>query len=298
MSSLPLVDDIATDRSISAEEALRALHDLLPNGVASREHAEALIALEARVAESDEAWTLAFVEALTTHVLQAGVYPGHVDEPTTAWLMATLGERPRVNGLEALVKILERAQSAPESLREFVRARIALHIAGRAVSAADAALVRRVVFARPLVSEVEVRWLFALDAESDGRDNDPAWGDLFVKAALRHVAGKSSPAAIEEAALQALEARIAPRPAVSPLEALKSFLKGGFAGYRAQVSARGPIEALEQRYQAANDAGEERAIITADEIASLRSLSQPAARLTANEQALIAELHKLETEQA
>ena len=31
---------------------------------------------------------------------------------------------------------------------------------------------------------------------------------------------------------------------------------------------------------------------------SLRSLSQPAAKLTANEQALIAELHKLETEQA
>lgn len=298
MSSLPLADGIATNRSISAEDALRARHDILLKGLVSREDAEVLIALEARVAEGAEAWAQAFVEALTDHVLQSGVYPGHVDEPTAAWLIAMFSDRPRVNELEALVKILERAESAPESLRDFVRARIARHVAGRAVSAADATLVRRVVFARPLVSEVEVRWLFALDAESDGRDNDPAWGDLFVKAAVCHVSGKTTPAALEEAAMQALEARIAPRPPVSPLEALKSFLRGGFAGYRAQAATLGPIEALEQRYQAANDAGEERAIITADEIASLRSLSQPAAKLTANEQALIAELRKLEAERA
>ena len=119
---------------------------------------------------------------------------------------------------------------------------------------------------------------------------------LFVKSALCHVAGKASPAALEEAAMQALEARFAPRPPVSPLSLLKNFLKGGFASHRAPVSTPGPIEALEQRYQAANDEVGEGAIITADEIASLRSLSQPNRRLTANEQALLVELHKLEAE--
>src|SRR5262245_37179846 len=180
-SLLAPADDIAADRSISPEEALRARHDILPNGVVSRQEAELLIALEGRVAESDAAWAQAFVEALTDHVLQAGAYPGHVDEATTAWLVAAFSQRPRVNELEALVRTIERAESTPESLREFVRARIARHVAGRAVSASDVTLIRRVVFARTLVSEVEIRWLFALDAESDGRDNDPVWGDLFVK---------------------------------------------------------------------------------------------------------------------
>src|SRR5688572_26473729 len=133
---LALADDIAADRRISAEEALRARKEIFPDGVVSRQEADILIALEARVDESDEAWSHAFVEALVDHVLQAGAYPGHVDEPTVDWLKAHFADaQPRHIELEALVRIAERAESTPASLQDFVRARIFAAVAGQAMDA-------------------------------------------------------------------------------------------------------------------------------------------------------------------
>ena len=297
---LALADDIAADRRISAEDALRVRKDIFPDGVVSRQEADVLIALEGRVHDSDEAWAQAFVEALSDHVLQAGTYPGHVDECASAWLRASFAhDRPSKTELEALVNIVERAGSTPASLQSLTRERIYRFVAGRAMTAADVDFVRRCVYANAAVGDAEMQWLFALDAECDGRANDPAWRDLFVKAALCHVAGRRAPATLEADMMLAREARFAePRPGVTPLSLVKSIFKGGLGGYVARARAPGWVEGMEDRYEEANAGAEDDAKLTVAEIAAMLGFSEADGKLTENEQALMAELHKLEAEQA
>ena len=78
-----LADQVAADSAISAQEALELRRTIFPDGVVSREEAEMLIALAARVANSEPQWSHAFVEAISDHVLASGAYPGHVDQATT-----------------------------------------------------------------------------------------------------------------------------------------------------------------------------------------------------------------------
>ncbi|MEZ6024116.1 MAG: hypothetical protein R3C16_12045 [Hyphomonadaceae bacterium] len=105
---LSLADDIAADRRISAEEALHLRKEIFPDGVVSRQEAEVLIALNNLVAEADEAWAHAFVEALVDHALRAGPYEGHVDDVTADWLQQTFADTDR-RELETMLKICEGA---------------------------------------------------------------------------------------------------------------------------------------------------------------------------------------------
>jgi hypothetical protein len=66
---LTLSDHIAADRKISADEALELRKAIFPDGVVSREEADVMIALEGRVANTDEAFQHAFVEAIVDHAL-------------------------------------------------------------------------------------------------------------------------------------------------------------------------------------------------------------------------------------
>jgi hypothetical protein len=250
------------------------------------------------VTQADEAWSQAFSEALVDHVLGAGPYPGHVDESASAWLKASFAhETPREAELEALLRLLERAETTPPSLHELARVRLAEHVAGRALTAADVERVRRCVYAGTAVTQVEVRWLFALDAESSGRANDPAWRDLFVKAALCHVAGRSDAAALEAQEMLAREARFAePRPAVTPLSVLQSVFAGGLKGYMTRATEPGWVEGMENRYAATNAATEAEAEITFAEAAALLGVADEDGKHTENEEALLAELRKQQSE--
>src|SRR6185295_12300015 len=89
----------------------------------------------------------------------------------------------------------------------FMRERVAAWMAGRAVNAADVELMRRCLYAGDsFVKEDEARWLFLLDAESDGRANDPSWQDFFVKAVLNHLMGMHAPALLDAADVRARQA--------------------------------------------------------------------------------------------
>src|SRR6185312_6374616 len=183
-----LTDDLAKSGRVSADDALRLRREVFPDGVVSRDEADALIALEARVANNDDAWVQTFAEAIADHVLQASP---NVSDETAAWLASRFGAgAPREAELEALLKILDHADSAPESLHAFMRERLAAWMAGRAVNAADVELMRRCLYAGDsFVKEDEAKWLFSIDAESDGLANDASWQDFFVKAVLNHLMG-------------------------------------------------------------------------------------------------------------
>jgi hypothetical protein len=297
-----LTDQLSADGAISADEALQLRRAVFPDGVVSRDEAEALISLAARVANNDDAWTHAFVEAITDHVLQSGAYPGHVDEATASWLTTRLGkEGPRETEVEAVLKVLERAESAPEYLSAFARERISALLAGKPVGAAETELVRRCLYAssgagRTSVTEAEARWMFALDADSDGRANDPAWGDLFVKAVLCHLMGRRAPDVLEANAMLARQAWLnAPTPGV--VASLASIFKGGLKGYKARIHEGATVDRLEGRYAVANDDAEMDAGLTLSEIAWTVGMTKEDGKRTANEEALLAEIRKLEAEQ-
>ena len=294
-----LADQLAADNTVTAGEALTLRRTIFPDGVVSREEAEMLISLAARVANNDEAWTHAFVEAITDHVLAAGAYPGHVDEATTSWLVTRLGQDgPRQTEVEAVLNILERAESAPEYLSTFARGRIAALLSGNRVGPAEAELVRRCLYAsagsgRTSLTEAEARWMFALDAESEGRGNDPAWGDLFVKAMLCHLMGRRAPALLEAKDMMARQAWLeTDTKGVGAM--LASIFAGGVTGFAAKVREASTVDRMEGYYEAANDDAAADAELTLSEIAWTVGMTKEDGKLTANERALLAEIEKIE----
>ncbi len=296
-ASQTLADQLAADGVVTADEALELRRVVFPDGVVARDEAEMFIAIAARVANTDEEWTGAFVEAISDYVLSAGAFPGHVDEAMAAWLAAHFGKSGvRETEVLALLKVLERAESTPESLCAFTRQCVAEFMAGRPVGRTEVEFMRRCLYAsagsgRTAVTDVEARWLFDLDAESDGRENDPSWGDLFVKAVLCHLMGRRAPALLEANAMMARQAWLS-----APTQGVGALLGGMFKGARPafNVDEATPAERWEAHYEAANDEMAADGQLTLSEIAWTVGMTKKDQKLTVNEKALLVEIRKLE----
>jgi len=299
---LRLADDIAADRRITADEALKMRGEIFPDGVVTRQEADVLVSLHEMVDEHHPEWTQMFAEAVTDHALQASMIPGHIEDETVQWLTARL-EKHGVAGVETALKIVERAESVPDTLMAFVRALVSQHVGVGPMDAGKVEYVRRALFASGggggvAVEAPELNWLFALDAATDGQSNDPAWQDLFVKAAMCHVAGRRAPALLEPEAMRAMDQRFAERERMTPLTMLQNLMGGSFDRYRRDIREPSDVEALEQHYEMLNEETEADARLTADEAARLIGLSDMDGRRTANEEALLIALRQLEAEQA
>src|SRR5262249_5635036 len=152
----------------------------------------------------------------------------HVNAETATWLMAQFsGATPRETEMEALLKVLERAESAPDALGAFTRTRMSALFAGRALSAVDVEMMRRCLYAQDVwVNDDEARWLFGIDAESDGRANDAAWADFFVKAQLNHLMGRQPTPLLNAEDMQHRQAWLADT-SIKPFSNLKHIFDGG-----------------------------------------------------------------------
>jgi hypothetical protein len=297
MSNLQaLADAVGADRVVSAAEALELRKAIFPDGIVSREEAEALIALEARVANTDEAWVAAFVEGIVDHVLGAGQFNGHVEPDVADWLIGRFGDDgARETELEVVLKLMERSESAPESLSLFAQWRIASQFAGKAIGVPETELIRRCLYASSgdgatAITETEARWLFALDAESDGRANAGAWGDLFVKAILNHLMGRRAPRLLASENMLARQAWID----AEPRRAVAAMFDGGVHGFLAKMRQDSMLARLEQRYEEMNAAAEDDARLTLEEIAWTVGMARQDGKRTKNEAALLAEIRALE----
>lgn len=296
-----LTEKLGADASVTPDEALELRRAVFPDGVVSREEAEALIALEAKVEEHDPAWAHAFVEALVDHMLQAGAYPGHVDESAAGWLESRFGpDGARETEVETVLKLLERAESAPPRLNAFARNRVQLYLKGRVMGAAETDLVRRCLYAASgcgatSVTEDEARWLFALDAESAGRSNDPAWRDLFVKGVLNHLMGRRAPALLQAQGMLARQNWLQQPENDNVVTFMASAFDGGLGAWWKKVRSPGDVDRLEAHYEAQNAAVEADARLTLEEIAWAVGMTREDRKRTANEEALLAELRKLES---
>lgn len=295
---LTLSDHIAADRKISAEEALELRKAIFPDGVVSRDEADVMIALEGRVANTDEAFQHAFVEAIVDHALQSGTYAGHVDEATAAWLIERFGdEGARETEIEVLLKTLERSESAPASLAAFARGRVAAWLAGKPVGARETEFIRRALYVAAgagaiSVTEDEARWLFALDAESEGRVNHPGWTDLFIRGVLNYLMGRRAPELLDAEDMISRQAWLE-----APNQGLGGFFGRMFGhGYGDKVSYR-EIDAFEAHYERVNAERAEDERLTLAEIAWAVGMTREDGTRTANESALLAKLREFQTQQ-
>ena len=197
-----LADQAAADGVISPQEILALRQAGWSDGKMTTEEAEALFAVNDRVADRSPEWCDFFIEAVS-ELLVNGLEPrGYVTEEQAAWLIARLDHDGRLDSLtelELLVKVIERALNVPDSIKDY-----ALHQIEQAVltgqgptrdggmlekgnvTAAEVRLIRRVIFAQAgdkpaAVSQREADMLFRLKDAALGAANAPEWKQLFVQ---------------------------------------------------------------------------------------------------------------------
>jgi hypothetical protein len=182
-------------KPIGAQQVLELRSRVWSDGSVSPEEADNLFALNRTAAPSSE-WTDFFVEAICEYLISQGEPRGYVTDAGAQWLMSRVDQDGRIGSqaeLELIVKLLEHADFAPESLRQF-----ALHdleqtvLDDGRVNDREAALIRRLIFAPAgdapaKVSRAEAELLFRMKDACLNADNSPEWKKLFVQGVANHL---------------------------------------------------------------------------------------------------------------
>ncbi len=208
-----LADAIAADGAITPQEILSLRQTGWSDGVISPEEAEAVFAINDRVAAPTEEWSDFFVEALSEFVVNGLEPKGYVEPSQADWLISRIdhnGHLDSLTELELLVKVLEKAVNVPQRLKDYGLAQIEQAVltgegptrAGGAlekgnVTAGEVALLRRMIFAqagdRPAaVRQSEAEMLFRLKDAALAADNAPEWRRLFVQGVGNYLMAFSS----------------------------------------------------------------------------------------------------------
>ena len=205
---------------ITADDVLAMRGEVYGAPEVAREDVEALIALDQAVSDAAPEWGGFVADAMVDYVVHQQDPEDYVDDAKAAWLAsACAGPLTRQGGLEALVRVLEAASNAPQSLEAFVLGKVkAAVVATGRVAADDVALIRRLVFAGASegnigVTREEADALFDIDAAC-GANADPAWPQFFAQA-IDDALTAVSPFHLESREdAQAGEAWLASRPGV------------------------------------------------------------------------------------
>jgi hypothetical protein len=262
------IAEIKARGSIKDADVLKLRRKYYDDGIITAEEADVIFALNEACPVQDPAWVDCFVETITDYLVEQVEPRGYLTAENAQWLIERIGRDGRVDSkteLELLVNVLDKARWAPQSLVRFALEQVKEAVLSgtgplrsgktlepRIVSEADVELLRRVLCAAAsdgciAITRVEAEVLFEIDESSCGRDNHPAWTDLFVKAIANCAKVASGYAAPSREAALAGEARLERRADLS-LNAILSGslpgLKGLFAGYREQTAEEGAIAHL------------------------------------------------------
>jgi len=221
----------ALDGQVSPDELLGLRRQGWGDGDIHRDEAEALFALNNALAERDASWVDFFVEAIGEFVLNATAPRLQCDDNEARWLIDQVDHDGKIDSmaeLEALVRIIERAQNVPVLLKNYVLQQIEREVltgvgptrcggslASTHMSAAECAIIRRVIFASgghgtAAVSRYDAEMLFRLKDETSAEDNAPDWDALFLDGVGNYLKGfMHSNAQISHARRSELEAFVA-----------------------------------------------------------------------------------------
>lgn len=193
-------------KPVDAQQMRDLRSEVWSSGTVSPAEAEKLFELNRTTAPSTD-WTDFFVEAICEFLLSQGEPRGYVTEDEATWLLRHVNRDSKVetrSELELIVKLLERAEYAPASLRRFALRAIEQTVltgkgptrSGRAkkgyIDDSEISLIRRLIFAPAgdgpaKVSAAEAEMLFRLKDATLGKDNSPEWKKLFVQGVANHL---------------------------------------------------------------------------------------------------------------
>ncbi|MBW8882656.1 MAG: hypothetical protein JF615_14905, partial [Asticcacaulis sp.] len=200
--------------AIGAEDVLALRRLVWQDGAVSREEADALMGLNTACRLRAPEWVDYFVEVMCDYIVHRQQPQGYVDDAKTQWLMDWIDRDGKVDSLaelELLVKVLEIADSVPQSLKDYALRQIeqvvltgegptrqtGLSVAAGVlekgtINATEVELLRRVIFAQAgdggyVVSRAEAEMLFRLKDATLNGGHAATWPDLFVKGVANHL---------------------------------------------------------------------------------------------------------------
>lgn len=200
----------AEDGLITSDEILALRREGWGDGQITHAEAEAIFVLDGALGERPAEWCDFLVEAIGEYVLNAWEPRGYITDEQGSWLVAKVSADNRLDSmteLELLVRVLERANNAPDELKHFVLAQVERAVISGTgptrnggsldigvINDTDCKILRRVIFAtggdRPAaVSRDEAEMLFRLKDATRGADNAPAWKQLFVQGVGNYLQG-------------------------------------------------------------------------------------------------------------
>jgi hypothetical protein len=204
MTTSEILARVKSRGTVSADDAMAARRAVYgDDGAINPNEIEMLFRIDEAAETSDAAWSALLVEAGTDYDVHQREPSGYIDEANANWLVSRIsadGVVKSATELELLMKVLEAAQSSPESLVKFGLRQVELAVVGGGgpladggklepgrVTRGEAALVRRILYAFGgdagiAITRPEAEVLFDINDASAGADNDPEWTDLFVKA--------------------------------------------------------------------------------------------------------------------
>ncbi len=111
---------ILEKEALSSDDVVALRGYIFETGIASREEAEMLMAVDRTPSAATAGWAAFFIEAVTDFVVWQSRPTGRVTESDLDWLMACLGDKPTGNGMALLFNIVREAHEHPIRLSEIV----------------------------------------------------------------------------------------------------------------------------------------------------------------------------------
>ena len=210
MQFADLARAVAADGHVAPEEIISLRRLGWGDGKIFREEAEAIFAINRQIENPDREWVDFFVEALAEFVLNGSEPRQMCDEAEAEWLMGALdadGQLETMAELELMVRVVERAQNVPETLKRYALKQIeeaVLHGTGPTrcggqlsashVSTAECRLIRRMIFASgglgtAAVSRFDAEMLFRVKDATLDNANALEWSQLFVDGVANYLRG-------------------------------------------------------------------------------------------------------------
>ncbi|MCZ8368805.1 MAG: hypothetical protein O9293_02360 [Porphyrobacter sp.] len=160
--------------------------------------------------ERSPEWCDFFVEAIGEFVLNGTPPRLQCSEEEAEWMIGQIdadGVVESLVGLEAIVRIIERAENVPDRLKNYVLEQIEREVltgtgpipdggdlSATHISAAECRIIRRVIFASgghgpAAVSRFEAEMLFRLKNATLADENAAEWDDLFIDGVANFMKG-------------------------------------------------------------------------------------------------------------
>ena len=203
-----LADHAMADGAITSDEILALRRDGWSDGRIEPAEAEALFALNDRLAVRPPEWVDFFVEAQVEFLLAGNTPRGFITEAQADWLIARLDRDGSVESmaeLELLAKLFDKAERIPERLKSFALGQLEQIVLtgngptrdggtvdGARITDAECRLLRRFLFSFAgdgpgAVSQAEAELLFRIKDATLGAPNSAEWSKLFVQGVGNHL---------------------------------------------------------------------------------------------------------------